>query len=126
MPREQSYKSNGRRKGPGTLLIPRTCGDGQGLFCNAAWAGIAGRLGLSPRQKEVARYVLADQSDDQIAQALGLSRGTVQTHMERLRDKLHVHSRIQLVLRVVAAYLDWRIESPPPSGCPVKSRLESS
>jgi DNA-binding NarL/FixJ family response regulator len=73
----------------------------------------------------VARCVVADQSDGDIAEALGLSWSTVQTHMERLHNKLNVHSRVQLVTRVVAAYLSWRNESPPPTGCRVHTRLAS-
>ncbi len=86
--------------------------DGHGLFCEEAWAAIADKLELSPRQMEVARCVLTDQSDEEIARALGLSRGTVHTHVERLHEKLDVHSRVQVVTRVVAAYTPIL---PPPS-----------
>ena len=125
-PGEQSRELGGRRKPPGTH-VPRVspCSNGDGLFCEKAWAGIADRLELSPRQMEVARYVLADQSDGEIARALGLSRGTIHTHVDRLHEKLHVHSRVQLATQVFATYLAWRIESPPPTGCPLRSRLES-
>ena len=125
-PGEQSRELGGRRKRPGARVPPVfPCSNGGGLFCEKAWAGLAEKLELSPRQMEVARYVLADQSDGEIAQALGLSRGTVHTHVERLHEKLHVHSRVQLATQVFAAYLVWRIESPPPTGCPLRSRLES-
>ncbi len=100
------------------------CSDRRGLFCEDAWAGIADKLALSPRQIEVARYVLADQSDEEIAEATGLSRGTVHTHVERLHKKLGIHSRVQLAMRVLTAYLAWHIESPPPTRCPLRSRLE--
>ncbi len=106
------------------LEVPPCCGV-RDLFCEEAWAGITGKLGLSARQAIVVRYVVADRSDHDIAEALSLSRSTVQTHMERLHNKLNVHSRVQLVTRVVAAYLSWRNESPPPTGCRVHTRLAS-
>ena len=117
----------GRRRKPRRyrLLRASPCSQRDGLLCEEAWGGIADKLGLSPRQMEVARYVLADQSDGEIAQALSLSRGTVHTHVERLHEKLEVHSRVQLATQVFATYLAWRIESPPPTDCPLRSRLES-
>ena len=123
---EQAQTLGRRRKPPGAR-VPRAfpCSQRDGLFCEEAWGGIADKLGLSPRQTEVARSVLADQSDGDIAQALSLSRGTVHTHVERLHEKLAVHSRVQLATLVFATYLAWRIESPPPRGCPLRSRLES-
>ncbi len=125
-PGERSRELGGRRRPPGAW-VPRLspCSNGHGLFCEEAWAAIADKLDLSPRQMEVARCVLTDQSDGEIARVLGLSRGTVHTHMERLHERLHVHSRVQLATQVFAAYLAWRIELPPPTGCPLRSRLES-
>ncbi len=87
---------------------------------------IASKLDLSSRQVQVARCVLSDQGEEEIARALGLSRGTVHTHLERLHEKLEVHSRVQSARRVFAAYFAWLIESPPPSGHPLRSRLESA
>ena len=126
VPGEHSRRPDGRRKrfGAGGLRVSPCC-DGPGLFCAEAWTGIVGKLGLSPRQAQIAKCVLANQSDDEIAQALGLSWGTVQTHMERLHERLGVHSRLQLATQVVATYLAWRRESAPPRGCPVQTRLDS-
>jgi len=36
-----------------------------------------------------------------------------------------MHSRVEFVGRIVAAYLMWRAESPPPPDCRVNTRLES-
>jgi len=105
--------------------IPLNCPNEDGLFCHQAWDGIAGRLSLSSRQIEVARHVLHDDCDDVIASKLGLKRGTVHTHVERLHKKLGVHSRVQLAMQIFATYLVWRIESTPPTDCPLRSRLES-
>jgi len=102
-----------RRRMPG--LQGSSCCGAPDLFCDEAWVGIADELGLSARQALVARHVVADRGDDDIAAALGLSSSTVKTHMERLHAKLDVHSRVQLVRRIVAAYIAWRDELPPPT-----------
>jgi len=106
------------------LAVPPCCNT-ENLFCDAAWAGICDKLGLSARQVSIARYIVADRSDAAIAKALGVSWSTVQTHMDRLHKKLDVHSRVEFVGRIVAAYLMWRAESPPPPDCRVNTRLES-
>jgi DNA-binding CsgD family transcriptional regulator len=125
-PEKRPPESEGRhnqRGAPTTRALP--CFDGHGPPCEEAWKGIADTLKLSPREAQIASRVFADQSDREIAQALGLSRGTIHTHLERLHEKLEVHSRVQLARRVFAAYLAWLVASPPPTGCPLRSRLES-
>lgn len=122
MPPKRLHELN-RRPAPGSLPdLPRCCRDGE-LFCEAAWGGITERLGLSPRQAETVRCVLADQSDDDIASALSMERATVRTHMERLHGKLGTRNRVQLAVRVFRVYRAWYIESSPPLGCPLRNRL---
>jgi len=105
-------------------------GDGEccpehGVFCDEAWAAIAKRLGLPSRQGQVARGLVAGQSDDEIARSLGLSWETVQTHMKRLHARLNIQNRVELVNLAWAAYYAWRRESPPPKVCPENSGLAS-
>ena len=117
MSRPQFLEFEGGPPRPSTRALPvPPCCNAQNLFCDAAWAGICDKLALSARQASIARYVVADRSDAAIAKALGVSWSTVQTHMDRLHKKLDVHSRVELVSRIVAAYLTWRTESPPPAG----------
>jgi DNA-binding CsgD family transcriptional regulator len=94
------------------------CSVGHGLFCEEAWAVIAKKLGLPPRQADVARRVVAGQGDKQTAEALGLSWDTVQTHMKRMYGRLNIQSRVKLATRVCAAYHTWRAEASPPTDCP--------
>ncbi len=103
----------------------RPCCAALGLFCEEAWAGIADKLDLSPRQMQVARCVVEGQGDREIVLALGVSWHTVQTHMERLHEKLGIQSRVGLATQVTAAYRAWRTESNPPAGCRENTRLES-
>jgi DNA-binding CsgD family transcriptional regulator len=99
------------------------CSDGHRLFCEEAWVGIADKLELSERQAEIVRCVLAGQRDGQIAQGLNVSSHTIQTHVQRLHEKLKIRSRVELAARVFAAYRAWRAESLPPAGCPQNTRL---
>ena len=48
---------------------------------------------LSPREREVLRYVMQGQSNREIAEAIGLSVNTVKFHLKNIFDKLGVSSR---------------------------------
>jgi DNA-binding NarL/FixJ family response regulator len=55
--------------------------------------------GLSPREWEVLRLLARGFAYKEIADALGISLPTVNTHIQRTYDKLHVRSRGQAVAR---------------------------
>jgi len=57
-------------------------------------------LSLSSRQTEIARLISRGMSDRQIAEQLGISFGTVRTHMSRLFQKCNVDNRLQLLAQV--------------------------
>jgi DNA-binding NarL/FixJ family response regulator len=126
LPSEQSGELQGHDERPETpARRAPSCSVGHGHFCDAAWKGIADKLGLSPRQVAVCRGVLIGHGDKQIARKLGVSLRTVQTHVLRLHEKLEIQNRVELATRVFAAYHAWRTESHPPAGCPQKYGLES-
>lgn len=52
---------------------------------------------LSPRENEVLRLVALGYTSQQVARQLGISVSTVETHRERLMDKLKLKGRAQLV-----------------------------
>ncbi len=52
---------------------------------------------LSKREKEVLRLVVEGQANKQIAQTLGISARTVETHREKIMAKLGIHSTSGLV-----------------------------
>ena len=54
---------------------------------------------LTPRQKELVRLVAAGHTNAQIARRLGISEGTVRTHLENIYDRLEVSSRTAAVIR---------------------------
>jgi LuxR family maltose regulon positive regulatory protein len=62
-------------------------------------------LALSTRESEILQAVFEDQKEYCIAENLGISTHTIHTHLERIYRKLHVSSRVELVVHVFAAYL---------------------
>jgi DNA-binding CsgD family transcriptional regulator len=61
-------------------------------------------LRLSRREAMVVDLALSDLSEATIALTLGISRHTVHTHLDRIYQKLRVHSRCQLALRLFRTY----------------------
>jgi len=57
-------------------------------------------LGLSERQIEVMRGVIAGSSNAEVGMALGISRRTVEKHLQNIYLLLHVTSRTQAIGRV--------------------------
>ena len=54
---------------------------------------------LTPRQKDLLRLLAAGHTNAQIARRLGLSEGTVRTHLENIYGRLNVSSRTAAVTR---------------------------
>jgi DNA-binding CsgD family transcriptional regulator len=54
---------------------------------------------LTPRQTDLLHLVAAGQTNTQIARRLGISEGTVRTHLENIYERLHVSSRTAAVTR---------------------------
>ena len=71
------------------------------------WRAIAGSLGLSEREAQIARLLLSDDNrEDTIATVLAISPHTVHTHLERLYRKLGVTSRCHVVARIFRRYVE--------------------
>jgi DNA-binding CsgD family transcriptional regulator len=54
---------------------------------------------LTPRQNDLLHLLAAGHTNTQIARRLGISEGTVRTHLENIYEKLHVSSRTAAVTR---------------------------
>jgi DNA-binding CsgD family transcriptional regulator len=54
---------------------------------------------LTPRQNELLRLLAAGHTNSQIARRLGISEGTVRTHLENIYERLGVSSRTAAVAR---------------------------
>jgi DNA-binding CsgD family transcriptional regulator len=60
-------------------------------------AGLARRLGLTPREAEVLRWVAGRYGNAEIATLLGISKRTVESHMAALLQKCAVTDRAALI-----------------------------
>jgi DNA-binding CsgD family transcriptional regulator len=52
---------------------------------------------LTPRQKDLLRLLATGHTNTQIARRLGISEGTVRTHLQNIYERLHVSSRTAAV-----------------------------
>ena len=59
----------------------------------------AGEAKLSPREEEILGLLAKGTQYKGIAGALGISLDTVRTHLRRIYEKLHVHSRTEAVVK---------------------------
>ena len=62
-------------------------------------SGVATPPRLTPRQNDLLRQLAAGHTNTQIARRLGISEGTVRTHLENIYGKLGVSSRTAAVTR---------------------------
>ena len=65
------------------------------------WREIVSGFSLSRRQEQLVIGILMGLKTRAIASATSCSTHTVRTHCKRLYQKLHVHSRAQLVAKVM-------------------------
>ncbi|MEM8680215.1 MAG: LuxR C-terminal-related transcriptional regulator [Planctomycetota bacterium] len=72
-----------------------------GLIATSQWTEIAGAIGLSPRECEVAQLLFQGRTRQQIAEQLQITPRTVRHYLESLHDKLDVTNRVGVVLRLI-------------------------
>jgi DNA-binding NarL/FixJ family response regulator len=78
---------------------------GHSIIPPGRWLDLVRLLRLSSREAQLVQQIFDDQKLACIAFGLGISPKTVETYVQRLYTKLHVSSRPQLILRVMAEYL---------------------
>lgn len=89
---------------------------GSAVFSDEAWTELSRNLQLSKRELQLIQRVFDDQTESEMATELGMSPNTVHTHMERLRRKLAVSDRSELLLRTMCEFL--RLTTTPESSLP--------
>lgn len=65
---------------------------------------MSGRLGLSSAQARIVGLVLQGMQDAEIATTLGVSFGTVRTHLSRIFAQLGTAGRLSLVLHIFTVH----------------------
>lgn len=69
------------------------------------WWSVCASVKLSPRESQIARWILEDETEQAIAGRLGISVHTVHSYLGRLYRKLGVRSRQQLIVRIFAEWM---------------------
>jgi DNA-binding NarL/FixJ family response regulator len=74
------------------------------LFTAEEWHKIINRLGLSPRQSQVASLILMDFKDDAIAATLNITKATVRSHIRQMFHRTGTSSRVGLAVELFAMF----------------------
>ena len=98
------------------MRLPQPALPGSAVFSHEAWRELARSLQLSRRELQIVQRVFDDRTEQKMANELGISPNTVHTHMERLRRKLVVSDRGELLLRILCEFL--RLTTTPESVLP--------
>ncbi len=90
-----------------TAIIPAGSLDGESTFAAGGPGGPAiSALGLTPAQQQVLRHLLHGDDEDAIAVQLGRSWHTVHTHLKAIFKHFGVHTRVELVARLLGQNLN--------------------
>ncbi|MHC4323111.1 MAG: response regulator transcription factor [Planctomycetota bacterium] len=71
------------------------------LLNQKQWSYVQSRYNLTPREREVAELVCKGLRNGSIAKYLQIKTGTVKTHTRNIYRKVHVKSKIAMLLRFV-------------------------
>lgn len=71
-----------------------------GIFSKNEWAEISKKLSFSKQQSNIARLLLDDLGDKQIAMELGICVPTLRTYIGRMFSKYNVTDRVGLILYI--------------------------
>jgi len=69
-----------------------------------SWQGIKRRFGLTGREIEILQLVCEGLDNDEIASALGLKRGTVETYLQTIYARTMIagtNRRVRLLLKII-------------------------
>jgi DNA-binding CsgD family transcriptional regulator len=100
--------AHGRKRNPTpmapTLTLTRKGPAGAGPWTPDVWLHIRDSFRLSDRELQIVKGILAEQEQDVIAQALGVSGEIVYRTTQRIYIKLHIGSRRELREKVRSGY----------------------
>ena len=71
------------------------------LLNQKQWSYVQNRYNLTPRERQVAELVCKGLRNGNIAKYLHIKPGTVKTHTRNIYRKVHVKSKIAMLLRFV-------------------------
>jgi len=71
------------------------------LLNEKQWSYVQSRYDLTPRERQIAELICQGLRNGSIAKALRIRPGTVKTHTRNIYRKVHVKSKIGMLLRFV-------------------------
>ena len=71
------------------------------LLNNQQWTYVQGRYDLTPRERQIAEMICQGLRNGKIAKVLRIKPSTVKTHTRNIYRKVHVQSKISMLLRFV-------------------------
>lgn len=71
------------------------------LLNQKQWSYVQNRYNLTPRERQVAELVCKGLRNGSIAKYLSIRPGTVKTHTRNIYRKVHVKSKIAMLLRFI-------------------------
>jgi len=71
------------------------------LLNGKQWSYVQNRYDLTPREREIAELICQGHRNGRIAKVLNIKQGTVKTHTRNIYRKVHVKSKIAMLLRFV-------------------------
>jgi DNA-binding NarL/FixJ family response regulator len=71
------------------------------LLDKKQWVYVQNRYSLTPRERQIAELICQGLRNGNIAKALRIRPGTVKTHTRNIYRKVHVESKISMLLRFV-------------------------
>ena len=95
------------------IQLPNSHGDNPGsrgvngnqpeviLLNEKQWSYVQSRYTLTPREREIAELICQGLRNGNIANVLRIRLGTVKTHTRNIYRKVHVRSKIGMLLRFV-------------------------
>ena len=75
----------------------------QPLIKPKRWTYLQNKFELTPRERQIAELVCCGLPNDDIAKELEISAGTAKTHIRNIYRKVHVKSKISMLLMFIVA-----------------------
>jgi DNA-binding CsgD family transcriptional regulator len=69
------------------------------LLTDEQWLIVQKRYHMTPRELEIARLICRGMSNEEIAEAVNIKYGTVKTHIRNIYRRIHVKSKVAMLLR---------------------------
>jgi len=91
------------------------------LLNKKQWSYVQGRYELTPRERQIAELICQGLRNGKIAKVLQIKPSTVKTHTRNIYRKVHVQSKISMLLRFIT---DTRNLTHPYSGLDSASAMD--